>query len=158
MLKSRDYMKVWLRFVNLVLRQVFKISDQVSTHHCPRPKWCWKRGCSDWLQILLKQRYLRSLCQCTDEKAREFNLGTAFAHQNAEVWQVENQQDWSGYQRTEWTEKAWVEYLGTTVLQVSQNRTSTWVNCRETRLNLQAWTSNKLYTHQGPAPTRPEFY
>lgn len=66
-----------------------------------------KRRCSDWLQILLKQNIYAVFVK-QDEKALEFNLGTAFAHlRNAEVcrWKPSRTSwiaNWLG-----WIEKAW---------------------------------------------------
>lgn len=101
-----------------------------------------------------------------DEKAREFNLGTAFAHlRNAEVLADENQAGSVGIANPkglEWTEKGLkLNALTATVLRVSQNGTSHESTAEEkpdsTPSKPEHQNEASHPAHQDPAPeARPD--
>ena len=74
------------------LKSLQDIKDRVHPHHCSRPNGVAKRDVVIGYQITAPNGDIYAVFVNADEKAREFNFGTAFAHlRNAEVLADENQ-------------------------------------------------------------------
>ena len=127
--KSRDYMKglIALRQSTDVfrLKSLQDIKDRVHLITVPGQNGVEKEDVVIGYQITAPNGDIYAVFVNADEKAREFNLGTAFAHlRNAEVLADENQAGPVGIanpQGLEWTKKGLkLNALTATVLRVSQ--------------------------------------
>ena len=129
--KSRDYMKGLIALRQSTdafrLKSLKDIKDRVHLITVPGQNGVEKEDVVIGYQITAPNGDIYAVFVNADEKAREFNLGTAFAHlRNAEVLADENQAGPVGIanpQGLEWTEKGLkLNALTATVLRVSQNR------------------------------------
>ncbi|HGR4900325.1 TPA: pullulanase [Streptococcus pneumoniae] len=131
--KSRDYMKGLIALRQSTdafrLKSLQDIKDRVHLITVPGQNGVEKEDVVIGYQITAPNGDIYAVFVNADEKAREFNLGTAFAHlRNAEVLADENQAGSVGIANPkglEWTEKGLkLNALTATVLRVSQNGTS----------------------------------
>ena len=111
------------------LKSLQDIKDRVHLITVPGQNGVAKEDVVIGYQITAPNGDIYAVFVNADEKAREFNLGTAFAHlRNAEVLADENQAGPVGIANPkglEWTEKGLkLNALTATVLRVSQNGTS----------------------------------
>ena len=129
--KSRDYMKGLIALRQSTdafrLKSLQDIKDRVHLITVPGQNGVAKEDVVIGYQITAPNGDIYAVFVNADEKAREFNLGTAFAHlRNAEVLADENQAGPVGIANPkglEWTEKGLkLNALTATVLRVSQNR------------------------------------
>ena len=129
--KSRDYMKGLIALRQSTdafrLKSLKDIKDRVHLITVPGQNGVEKEDVVIGYQITAPNGDIYAVFVNADEKAREFNLGTAFAHlRNAEVLADENQAGPVGIANPkglEWTEKGLkLNALTATVLRVSQNR------------------------------------
>ena len=129
--KSRDYMKGLIALRQSTdafrLKSLQDIKDRVHLITVPGQNGVEKEDVVIGYQITAPNGDIYAVFVNADEKAREFNLGTAFAHlRNAEVLADENQAGPVGIANPkglEWTEKGLkLNALTATVLRVSQNR------------------------------------
>lgn len=129
--KSRDYMKGLIALRQSTdafrLKSLQDIKDRVHLITVPGQNGVEKEDVVIGYQITAPNGDIYAVFVNADEKAREFNLGTAFAHlRNAEVLADENQAGPVGIanpQGLEWTEKGLkLNALTATVLRVSQSR------------------------------------
>ena len=129
--KSRDYMKGLIALRQSTdafrLKSLKDIKDRVHLITVPGQNGVEKEDVVIGYQITAPNGDIYAVFVNADEKAREFNLGTAFAHlRNAEVLADENQAGPVGIanpQGLEWTEKGLkLNALTATVLRVSQSR------------------------------------
>ena len=129
--KSRDYMKGLIALRQSTdafrLKSLQDIKDRVQLITVPGQNGVEKEDVVIGYQITAPNGDIYAVFVNADEKAREFNLGTAFAHlRNAEVLADENQAGAVGIanpQGLEWTEKGLkLNALTATVLRVSQSR------------------------------------
>ena len=129
--KSRDYMKGLIALRQSTdafrLKSLQDIKDRVQLITVPGQNGVEKEDVVIGYQITAPNGDIYAVFVNADEKAREFNLGTAFAHlRNAEVLADENQAGPVGIanpQGLEWTEKGLkLNALTATVLRVSQSR------------------------------------
>ena len=129
--KSRDYMKGLIALRQSTdafrLKSLQDIKDRVQLITVPGQNGVEKEDVVIGYQITAPNGDIYAVFVNADEKAREFNLGTAFAHlRNAEVLADENQAGPVGIANPkglEWTEKGLkLNALTATVLRVSQNR------------------------------------
>ena len=127
--KSRDYMKGLIALRQSTdafrLKSLQDIKDRVHLITVPGQNGVEKEDVVIGYQITAPNGDIYAVFVNADEKAREFNLGTAFAHlRNAEVLADENQAGPVGIanpQGLEWTEKGLkLNALTATVLRVSQ--------------------------------------
>ena len=127
--KSRDYMKGLIALRQSTdafrLKSLQDIKDRVHLITVPGQNGVAKEDVVIGYQITAPNGDIYAVFVNADEKAREFNLGTAFAHlRNAEVLADENQAGPVGIanpQGLEWTEKGLkLNALTATVLRVSQ--------------------------------------
>lgn len=127
--KSRDYMKGLIALRQSTdafrLKSLKDIKDRVHLITVPGQNGVAKEDVVIGYQITAPNGDIYAVFVNADEKAREFNLGTAFAHlRNAEVLADENQAGPVGIanpQGLEWTEKGLkLNALTATVLRVSQ--------------------------------------
>ena len=129
--KSRDYMKGLIALRQSTdafrLKSLKDIKDRVRLITVPGQNGVEKEDVVIGYQITAPNGDIYAVFVNADEKAREFNLGTAFAHlRNAEVLADENQAGPVGIANPkglEWTEKGLkLNALTATVLRVSQSR------------------------------------
>ena len=129
--KSRDYMKGLIALRQSTdafrLKSLQDIKDRVHLITVPGQNGVAKEDVVIGYQITAPNGDIYAVFVNADEKAREFNLGTAFAHlRNAEVLADENQAGPVGIANPkglEWTEKGLkLNALTATVLRVSQSR------------------------------------
>jgi len=129
--KSRDYMKGLIALRQSTdafrLKSLQDIKDRVHLITVPGQNGVAKEDVVIGYQITAPNGDIYAVFVNADEKAREFNLGTAFAHlRNAEVLADENQAGSVGIdnpQGLEWTEKGLkLNALTATVLRISQSR------------------------------------
>lgn len=127
--KSRDYMKGLIALRQSTdafrLKSLQDIKDRVQLITVPGQNGVAKEDVVIGYQITAPNGDIYAVFVNADEKAREFNLGTAFAHlRNAEVLADENQAGPVGIANPkglEWTEKGLkLNALTATVLRVSQ--------------------------------------
>ena len=127
--KSRDYMKGLIALRQSTdafrLKSLQDIKDRVHLITVPGQNGVEKEDVVIGYQITAPNGDIYAVFVNADEKAREFNLGTAFAHlRNAEVLADENQAGPVGIANPkglEWTEKGLkLNALTATVLRVSQ--------------------------------------
>lgn len=127
--KSRDYMKGLIALRQSTdafrLKSLKDIKDRVHLITVPGQNGVAKEDVVIGYQITAPNGDIYAVFVNADEKAREFNLGTAFAHlRNAEVLADENQAGPVGIsnpQGLEWTEKGLkLNALTATVLRISQ--------------------------------------
>ena len=127
--KSRDYMKGLIALRQSTdafrLKNLQDIKDRVHLITVPGQNGVEKEDVVIGYQITAPNGDIYAVFVNADEKAREFNLGTAFAHlRNAEVLADENQAGPVGIANPkglEWTEKGLkLNALTATVLRVSQ--------------------------------------
>lgn len=127
--KNRDYMKGLIALRQSTdafrLKSLQDIKDRVHLITVPGQNGVAKEDVVIGYQITAPNGDIYAVFVNADEKAREFNLGTAFAHlRNAEVLADENQAGPVGIanpQGLEWTEKGLkLNALTATVLRVSQ--------------------------------------
>ena len=127
--KSRDYMKGLIALRQSTdafrLKSLQDIKDRVHLITVPGQNGVAKEDVVIGYQITAPNGDIYTVFVNADEKAREFNLGTAFAHlRNAEVLADENQAGPVGIANPkglEWTEKGLkLNALTATVLRVSQ--------------------------------------
>ncbi|MDU2538337.1 MAG: pullulanase [Streptococcus mitis] len=127
--KSRNYMKGLIALRQSTdafrLKSLQDIKDRVHLITVPGQNGVEKEDVVIGYQITAPNGDIYAVFVNADEKAREFNLGTAFAHlRNAEVLADENQAGPVGIanpQGLEWTEKGLkLNALTATVLRVSQ--------------------------------------
>ena len=127
--KSRDYMKGLIALRQSTdafrLKSLQDIKDRVHLITVPGQNGVAKEDVVIGYQITAPNGDIYAVFVNADEKAREFNLGTAFAHlRNAEVLADENQAGPVGITNPkglEWTEKGLkLNALTATVLRVSQ--------------------------------------
>lgn len=127
--KSRDYMKGLIALRQSTdafrLKSLQDIKDLVHLITVPGQNGVEKEDVVIGYQITAPNGDIYAVFVNADEKAREFNLGTAFAHlRNAEVLADENQAGPVGIanpQGLEWTEKGLkLNALTATVLRISQ--------------------------------------
>ena len=127
--KSRDYMKGLIALRQSTdafrLKSLQDIKDRVQLITVPGQNGVEKEDVVIGYQITAPNGDIYAVFVNADEKAREFNLGTAFAHlRNAEVLADENQAGPVGIANPkglEWTEKGLkLNALTATVLRVSQ--------------------------------------
>ena len=127
--KSRDYMKGLIALRQSTdafrLKSLQDIKDRIRLITVPGQNGVEKEDVVIGYQITAPNGDIYAVFVNADEKAREFNLGTAFAHlRNAEVLADENQAGPVGIanpQGLEWTEKGLkLNALTATVLRVSQ--------------------------------------
>ena len=127
--KSRDYMKGLIALRQSTdafrLKSLKDIKDRVHLITVPGQNGVAKEDVVIGYQITAPNGDIYAVFVNADEKAREFNLGTAFAHlRNAEVLADENQAGPVGIANPkglEWTEKGLkLNALTATVLRVSQ--------------------------------------
>ena len=127
--KSRDYMKGLIALRQSTdafrLKSLQDIKDRVHLITVPGQNGVAKEDVVIGYQITAPNGDIYAVFVNADEKAREFNLGTAFAHlRNAEVLADENQAGPVGIANPkglEWTEKGLkLNALTATVLRVSQ--------------------------------------
>lgn len=127
--KSRDYMKGLIALRQSTdafrLKSLQDIKDRVQLITVPGQNGVAKEDVVIGYQITAPNGDIYAVFVNADEKAREFNLGTAFAHlRNAEVLADENQAGPVGIANPkglEWTEKGLkLNTLTATVLRVSQ--------------------------------------
>lgn len=127
--KSRDYMKGLIALRQSTdafrLKSLQDIKERVHLITVPGQNGVEKEDVVIGYQITAPNGDVYAVFVNADEKAREFNLGTAFAHlRNAEVLADENQAGPVGIanpQGLEWTEKGLkLNALTATVLRVSQ--------------------------------------
>ena len=127
--KSRDYMKGLIALRQSTdafrLKSLQDIKDRVHLITVPGQNGVEKEDVVIGYQITAPNGDIYAVFVNADEKAREFNLGTAFAHlRNAEVLADENQAGPVGIanpQGLEWTKKGLkLNALTATVLRVSQ--------------------------------------
>ncbi|RRD34074.1 MULTISPECIES: pullulanase [Streptococcus] len=127
--KSRDYMKGLIALRQYTdafrLKNLQDIKDRVHLITVPGQNGVEKEDVVIGYQITAPNGDIYAVFVNADEKAREFNLGTAFAHlRNAEVLADENQAGPVGIANPkglEWTEKGLkLNALTATVLRVSQ--------------------------------------
>ena len=127
--KSRDYMKGLIALRQYTdafrLKSLQDIKDRVHLITVPGQNGVEKEDVVIGYQITAPNGDIYAVFVNADEKAREFNLGTAFAHlRNAEVLADENQAGPVGIANPkglEWTEKGLkLNALTATVLRVSQ--------------------------------------
>ena len=127
--KSRDYMKGLIALRQSTdafrLKSLQDIKDRVHLITVPGKNGVEKEDVVIGYQITAPNGDIYAVFVNADEKAREFNLGTAFAHlRNAEVLADENQAGPIGIanpQGLEWTEKGLkLNALTATVLRISQ--------------------------------------
>ena len=175
--KSRDYMKGLIALRQSTdafrLKSLQDIKDRVHLITVPGQNGMAKEDVVIGYQITAPNGDIYAVFVNADEKAREFNLGTAFAHlRNAEVLADENQAGPVGIanpQGLEWTEKGLkLNALTATVLRVSQSRPamedkpkSDLPNSRQEQgqNNGQDNTPNRVVKpeHQNPTPqTKPD--
>lgn len=130
--KSRDYMKGLIALRQSTdafrLKSLQDIKDRVHLITVPGQNGVEKEDVVIGYQITAPNGDIYAVFVNADEKAREFNLGTAFAHlRNAEVLADENQAGPVGIANPkglEWTEKGLkLNALTATVLRVSQGGT-----------------------------------
>ncbi len=130
-IKSRDYMKGLIALRQSTdafrLKSLQDIKDRVHLITVPGQNGVAKEDVVIGYQITAPNGDIYAVFVNADEKAREFNLGTAFAHlRNAEVLADENQAGPVGIANPkglEWTEKGLkLNALTATVLRVSQSR------------------------------------
>lgn len=131
--KSRDYMKGLIALRQSTdafrLKSLKDIKDRVHLITIPGQNGVAKEDVVIGYQITAPNGDIYAVFVNADEKAREFNLGTAFAHlRNAEVLADENQAGPVGIanpQGLEWTEKGLkLNALTATVLRVAQGGAS----------------------------------
>jgi len=129
--KSRDYMKGLIALRQSTdafrLKSLQDIKDRIHLITVPGQNGVEKEDVVIGYQITAPNGDIYAVFVNADEKAREFNLGTAFAHlRNAEVLADENQAGPVGIANPkglEWTEKGLkLNALTATVLRVSQSR------------------------------------
>ena len=129
--KSRDYMKGLIALRQSTdafrLKSLKDIKDRVHLITVPGQNGVEKEDVVIGYQITAPNGDIYAVFVNADEKAREFNLGTAFAHlRNAEVLADENQAGPVGIANPkglEWTEKGLkLNALTATVLRISQSR------------------------------------
>ena len=129
--KSRDYMKGLIALRQSTdafrLKSLQDIKDRIRLITVPGQNGVEKEDVVIGYQITAPNGDIYAVFVNADEKAREFNLGTAFAHlRNAEVLADENQAGPVGIANPkglEWTEKGLkLNALTATVLRVSQSR------------------------------------
>ena len=129
--KSRNYMKGLIALRQSTdafrLKSLKDIKDRVHLITVPGQNGVEKEDVVIGYQITAPNGDIYAVFVNADEKAREFNLGTAFAHlRNAEVLADENQAGPVGIANPkglEWTEKGLkLNALTATVLRVSQSR------------------------------------
>lgn len=127
--KSRDYMKGLIALRQSTdafrLKSLQDIKDRVQLISVPGQNGVEKEDVVIGYQITAPNGDIYAVFVNADEKAREFNLGTAFAHlRNAEVLADENQAGPVGIANPkglEWTEKGLkLNALTATVLRISQ--------------------------------------
>ena len=127
--KSRDYMKGLIALRQSTdafrLKSLQDIKDRVQLITVPGQNGVEKEDVVIGYQITAPNGDIYAVFVNADEKAREFNLGTAFAHlRNAEVLADENQAEPVGIANPkglEWTEKGLkLNALTATVLRLSQ--------------------------------------
>ena len=127
--KSRDYMKGLIALRQSTdafrLKSLQDIKDRVHLITVPGQNGVEKEDVVIGYQITAPNGDIYAVFVNADEKAREFNLGTAFAHlRNAEVLADENQAGPVGIANPkglEWTEKGLkLNALTATVLRISQ--------------------------------------
>lgn len=127
--KSRDYMKGLIALRQSTdafrLKSLQDIKDRVQLITVPGQNGVEKEDVVIGYQITASNGDIYAVFVNADEKAREFNLGTAFAHlRNAEVLADENQAGPVGIANPkglEWTEKGLkLNALTATVLRISQ--------------------------------------
>lgn len=127
--KSRDYMKGLIALSQSTdafrLKSLQDIKDRVQLITVPGQNGVEKEDVVIGYQITAPNGDIYAVFVNADEKAREFNLGTAFAHlRNAEVLADENQAGPVGIanpQGLEWTEKGLkLNALTATVLRIAQ--------------------------------------
>jgi len=127
--KSRDYMKGLIALRQSTdafrLKSLQDIKDRVHLITIPGQNGVEKEDVVIGYQITAPNGDIYAVFVNADEKAREFNLGTAFAHlRNAEVLADENQAGPVGIANPkglEWTEKGLkLNALTATVLRISQ--------------------------------------
>ena len=127
--KSRDYMKGLIALRQSTdafrLKSLKDIKDRVHLITVPGQNGVAKEDVVIGYQITAPNGDIYAVFVNADEKAREFNLGTAFAHlRNAEVLADENQAGPVGIANPkglEWTEKGLkLNALTATVLRISQ--------------------------------------
>ena len=127
--KSRDYMKGLIALRQSTdtfrLKSLQDIKDRVRLITVPGQNGVAKEDVVIGYQITAPNGDIYAVFVNADEKAREFNLGTAFAHlRNAEVLADENQAGPVGIANPkglEWTEKGLkLNALTATVLRISQ--------------------------------------
>ena len=127
--KSRDYMKGLIALRQSTdafrLKSLKDIKDRVRLITVPGQNGVAKEDVVIGYQITAPNGDIYAVFVNADEKAREFNLGTAFAHlRNAEVLADENQAGPVGIANPkgiEWTEKGLkLNALTATVLRISQ--------------------------------------
>jgi len=127
--KSRDYMKGLIALRQSTdafrLKSLQDIKDRVQLITVPGQNDVEKEDVVIGYQITAPNGDIYAVFVNADEKAREFNLGTAFAHlRNAEVLADENQAGPVGIanpQGLEWTEKGLkLNALTATVLRIAQ--------------------------------------
>lgn len=127
--KSRDYMKGLIALRQSTdafrLKSLKDIKDRVHLITVPGQNGVEKEDVVIGYQITAPNGDIYAVFVNADEKAREFNLGTAFAHlRNAEVLADENQAGPVGIANPkgiEWTEKGLkLNALTATVLRISQ--------------------------------------
>lgn len=127
--KSRDYMKGLIALRQSTdafrLKSLQDIKDRIHLITVPGQNGVEKEDVVIGYQITAPNGDIYAVFVNADEKAREFNLGTAFAHlRNAEVLADENQAGPVGIANPkglEWTEKGLkLNALTATVLRVSQ--------------------------------------
>ena len=128
--KSRDYMKGLIALRQSTdafrLKSLKDIKDRVHLITVPGQNGVAKEDVVIGYQITAPNGDIYAVFVNADEKAREFNLGTAFAHlRNAEVLADENQAGPVGIANPkglEWTEKGLkLNALTATVLRISQS-------------------------------------
>ncbi|HGP8382669.1 TPA: pullulanase [Streptococcus pneumoniae] len=168
--KSRDYMKGLIALRQSTdafrLKSLQDIKDRVHLITVPGQNGVEKEDVVIGYQITAPNGDIYAVFVNADEKAREFNLGTAFAHlRNAEVLADENQAGSVGIANPkglEWTEKGLkLNALTATVLRVSQNGTSHESTAEEkpdsTPSKPEHQNEASHPAHQDPAPeARPD--
>jgi len=179
--KSRDYMKGLIALRQSTdafrLKSLQDIKDRVHLITIPGQNGVDKEDVVIGYQITAPNGDIYAVFVNADEKAREFNLGTAFAHlRNAEVLADENQAGPVGIanpQGLEWTEKGLkLNALTATVLRIAQGGAIVAPAVEEKpefdlsslkqehgQDNIQDNTPNRVVKpeHQDPAPqTKPD--
>ena len=179
--KSRDYMKGLIALRQSTdafrLKSLQDIKDRIRLITVPGQNGVEKEDVVIGYQITAPNGDIYAVFVNADEKVREFNLGTSFAHlRNAEVLADENQAGPVGIanpQGLEWTEKGLkLNALTATVLRVSQGGASVAPAMEEKpefdlsslkqehgQNNSQDNMSNRVVKpeHQDPAPqTKPD--